>query len=373
VRALRCVVGQETLGARTWVDHVREITGRRRRSEENPHMSTPTTGREVHLVARPVGEPKPTDFAVVPAPVTAPGPGQILVRNDWVSVDPYMRGRMNDVKSYVPPFQLNAVMDGGAVGTVITSESTSVPVGATVLHGLGWREYATLDADKVRVVDTSLAPAQAYLGALGLTGLTAYAGLAEVAPVQAGDVVFVSGAAGAVGSVAGQLAKRLGASRVIGSAGGAEKCRRLVEEFGYDAAIDYRAGSVAGQLMAAAPDGIDVYFDNVGGDHLRAAISAMRTHGRIALCGAIAQYNSTSPVPGPDNLALAIGKRLTLRGFLVRDHQHLAGDYVRQAAGWLRDGTLHNEETVVDGIDHAVDAFLGLLHGANTGKMLVRL
>jgi NADPH-dependent curcumin reductase CurA len=338
-------------------------------------MSVPTTGREVHLVARPVGEPKPTDFALVAVPVTAPDPGrnQILVRNDWISVDPYMRGRMNDVKSYVPPFQLNAVMDGGAVGTVIASESASVPAGATVLHRLGWREYATLDADKVRIVDTSLAPAQAYLGALGLTGLTAYAGLKEVAPVQEGDVVFVSAAAGAVGSVAGRLAAHMGAGRVIGSAGGPEKCRRLVEEFGYDAAIDYRAGRLAEQLTAAAPDGIDVYFDNVGGEQLRVAISAMRTHGRIALCGAIAQYNATSPVPGPDNLALAIGKRLTLRGFLVGDHQHLADEYVRKAAGWLRDGSLRTEETVVEGIDHAVNAFLGMLRGANTGKMLVRL
>jgi NADPH-dependent curcumin reductase CurA len=336
-------------------------------------MSIPTTGREVHLVARPVGEPRPADFALVEAPVTAPGPGRILVRNGWLSVDPYMRGRMNDVPSYVPPFQLGAVMDGGAVGTVIASESAEVPVGATVLHRLGWREYATLDAGHARIVDTALAPAQAYLGVLGITGLTAYAGLKEIAPVREGDVVFVSGAAGAVGSIAGQLAKRLGAARVIGSAGGPEKCRRLTEEFGYDAAIDYRAGSVAGQLTEAAPDGVDVYFDNVGGDHLRAAISAMRPHGRIALCGAIAQYNATSPVPGPDNLALAIGKRLTLRGYIVGDHQHLAEEYIRQAAAWMRDGSLRTEETVVDGIDHAVDAFLGLLRGANTGKMLVRL
>ncbi|MDX6433153.1 MAG: hypothetical protein QOE54_5519 [Streptosporangiaceae bacterium] len=336
-------------------------------------MSIPRSGREVRLAARPAGEPKPSDFKMVEAPVAEPGPGEILVRNDWMSVDPYMRGRMNDVKSYVPPFQLGVPMDGGALGTVIASRSADVPEGTTVLHGLGWREYATLDARKARTVDPSLAPVQSYLGALGVTGLTAYAGLKEVAPVKDGDVVFVSGAAGAVGSVAGQLAKRLGASRVIGSAGGPEKAARLVEEFGYDAAIDYREGSLERQLAEAAPDGIDVYFDNVGGDHLRAAISAMRPHGRIALCGAIAQYNATGPVPGPDNLALAIGRRLTLRGFIVTDHAHLAGEYISQAAGWLRDGSLRTEETVVDGIENAVEAFLGMLRGANTGKMLVRL
>lgn len=330
-------------------------------------------GREVRLVARPVGEPKPSDFALVSAPVAEPGPGQVLVRNDWMSVDPYMRGRMNDVKSYVPPFQLDQPLDGGAVGTVIASESAEVPVGATVLHRLGWREYATLDASSVRVVDAERAPAQAYLGVLGMTGLTAYAGLKEIAPVKEGDVVFVSGAAGAVGMVAGQIAKRLGASRVVGSAGGPEKARRLVEDFGYDAAIDYRAGDLEGQLAKAAPEGIDVYFDNVGGDHLRAAISALRPFGRVALCGAVSQYNATAPVPGPDNLGLAIGKRLTLRGYIVSDHQHMAGEYASQAAGWLRDGSLRGEETVVDGIENAVDAFLGMLRGANIGKMLVRL
>jgi NADPH-dependent curcumin reductase CurA len=330
-------------------------------------------GREVHLVARPVGEPESGDFAVVEASVSEPDPGQILVRNDWMSVDPYMRGRMNDVKSYAPPFRLGAPMYGGAVGTVIASRSEEVPVGATVLHNLGWREYTTLGTALARTVDPSLAPAQAYLGVLGLTGLTAYAGLKEVAPVKEGDVVFVSGAAGAVGSVAGQLARRLGAATVIGSAGGPEKTARLVEDFGYDAAIDYRKGSLDHQLAEAAPDGIDVYFDNVGGDHLRAAISAMRVHGRIAMCGAIAQYNATAPVPGPDNLALAIGKRLTLRGFIVTDHAHLSEEYISQAAGWLRDGSLRTEETVVNGIENAVEAFLGLMRGANTGKMLVRL
>lgn len=332
-----------------------------------------TTSREFHLVRRPHGEPVPEDFALVETTVESPAPGRILVRNEWLSVDPYMRGRMNDVKSYVPPFALGAVMEGGAVGTVVESADESVPVGATVLHMAGWREYADVAAKSVQIVDTSIAPAQAYLGVLGTTGLTAYAGLVDIAPVKEGDVVFVSGAAGAVGSVAGQVARKLGAAKVIGSAGGAEKAKRLTDEYGFDVAIDYRLGDLEGQLKAAAPEGIDVYFDNVGGDHLRAAIARMNVGGRIALCGAISQYNVTGPVPGPDNLAMAIGKRLTLRGFIVMDHFNLVPTWIPQAAKWLRDGELRAEETVVEGVENSVDAFLGLLRGANTGKMLIKL
>ena len=331
------------------------------------------TSREVHLVARPVGEPAPTDFSVVETSVGEPGPGQVLVRNDWISVDPYMRGRMNEAKSYVPPFQLGEPMEGGAVGTVVSSGSDDVPVGESVSHMAGWREYALLPAKAVRTVDTSIAPAQAYLGALGMVGMTAYAGLTDIANVQEGDTVFVSGAAGAVGSLAGQIARQLGAERVVGSAGGPEKKRRLLEEFGFDAAIDYREGKLTRQLAEAAPDGVDVYFDNVGGDHLQAALNVMNDFGRVALCGAISSYNATEPVPGPSNLFLAVGKRLNLRGFIVSDHDHLAEEYARRAAGWLAEGKLHTEETVVDGIDNSVQAFLDMMRGANTGKMLVRL
>jgi hypothetical protein len=331
------------------------------------------TSREVHLVRRPQGEPVPADFALVEKEFGAPEPGRVLVRNDWLSVDPYMRGRMNDVKSYVPPFALGAVMDGAAVGTVVESADESVPVGATVLHSAGWREYASMPAKYATLIDTSLAPAQSYLGVLGTTGLTAYAGLTEIAPVKEGDVVFVSGAAGAVGSVAGQIARKLGAARVVGSAGGPEKVKRLTDEYGFDAAIDYRLGDLGAQLKAAAPAGIDVYFDNVGGEHLRAAIARLNQNGRVALCGAISQYNAAAPVPGPDNLALAIGKRLTLRGFIVNDHLGLAPTWIGQAARWLADGELRVDETVVDGVENAVEAFLGLLRGANTGKMLIRL
>ncbi|MEW2518171.1 NADP-dependent oxidoreductase [Actinacidiphila alni] len=329
--------------------------------------------REWHLVARPQGWPAPDDFALVETEVPEPGPGQILVRNLYLSVDPYMRGRMNDVKSYAPPYALDAPMHGGAVGRVVASAAEGVAAGDHVLHGLGWREYALVDAADAVVVDPARAPLTAYLGVLGMTGMTAYAGLLRVAAMAEGDVVFVSGAAGAVGGQVGQIARLKGASRVIGSAGSAEKVRLLVEEYGFDAAFNYKDGPVAEQLAAAAPDGIDVYFDNVGGEHLEAAIGALRVHGRAALCGAIAQYNATEPVRGPRNLGLMVGRRLTLRGFLVHDHQDLRPEFVREVGGWLRDGRLRHRETVVEGIENNLEAFLGLLRGDNTGKMIVAL
>ena len=332
------------------------------------------TSREWQLIARPVGEPKPADFRLLEAEVADPGPGQILVRNTWLSVDPYMRGRMNDVPSYIPPFQLHEPMTGGAVGVVVAAgEGSPVPVGATVSHFEGWREYALLDASQVQPLDVAMAPAQAYLGVLGVTGLTAYVGLTEIAPVNEGDVVFISGAAGAVGSVAGQIARKLGASKVIGSAGGPEKGRRLKEDFGFDVAIDYREGELAKQLKQAAPEGVDVYFDNVGGDHLDAALTRMNLFGRIALCGAISVYNEASMPPGPRNLPLAIGKSLTLRGFTIGHHTKAFPEYIGKAAGWLQDGSLHVDETVVEGIENSLNAFFGVMSGANTGKMLVRL
>lgn len=332
------------------------------------------TGREIRLAARPVGEPAPTDFALAEAAVPEPGDGQILVRNTWMSVDPYMRGRMDDVPSPVlPPFELGAPLEGAAVGEVIASRSADVPVGATVSHFLGWREYAVLDAAAATVVDTGLAPVQAYLGPLGTTGLTAYAALTDVAPVREGDVVFVSAAAGAVGSVAGQLARTLGAAKVIGSAGGPDKTTRLLADFGFDAALDHRAGPIAAQLADAAPGGIDVYLDAVGGDHLEAAIGALNVGGRAALVGAISGYNATAPVPGPANLAQIVYKQLTLRGMQVGAYLHLFPEYIAKAAGWLADGTLRTEETVFDGLDRAPAALLGNLRGANTGKTLVRL
>ncbi|MFI6443673.1 NADP-dependent oxidoreductase [Kitasatospora sp. NPDC050543] len=336
-------------------------------------QAVPTVAREWHLAARPQGWPTPADFVLVEAPVRRPGPGEILVRNAFLSVDPYMRGRMNDVKSYVPPFALGKAMDGGAVGYVVASQADGFEVGDAVLHGLGWREYATLDAEHAVKVDAAAAPLSYYLGVLGMPGLTAYAGLLEVAGLKKGDAVFVSGAAGAVGSLVGQIARLKGASRVIGSAGSAEKVAKLVDDYGFDAAFNYKDGPVREQLAEAAPEGIDVYFDNVGGDHLEAAIGALKVHGRATLCGAIAQYNDTTAPAGPRNLALAIGKRLRLQGMLVGDHAALQPQFTAEVAGWLRDGSLHYDETVVDGIERTGEAFIELLRGGNTGKMVVRL
>ncbi|MCQ4046474.1 NADP-dependent oxidoreductase [Streptantibioticus rubrisoli] len=333
----------------------------------------PTTSREWHLTARPEGWPKPTDFALREAELPALAPGQVLVRNLYMSVDPYMRGRMNDVKSYVPPFQLDQPMEGGAVGVVIASEAEGLTVGDHVLHGLGWREYAVLDAKHATTIDPDAAPLPKYLGVLGMPGLTAYAGLLRVAAFKEGDTVFVSGAAGAVGSMVGQIAKLKGAARVIGSAGSDEKVKALVEDYGFDAAFNYKNGPVAEQLKQAAPDGIDVYFDNVGGEHLEAAISSLNVHGRIVVCGMIAQYNATEPPAAPRNLALVIGKRLRIEGMLVSDHGDLKQPFIDEVGGWIRDGRMHSQETVANGIDNAVEAFLGLLRGANTGKMVVKL
>lgn len=333
----------------------------------------PTTAREIQLASRPHGRPVPENFRLAGTALPELQDGQVLVRNLFMSVDPYMRGRMNDVKSYSAPFALDAALDGGAVGEVIASRAADRQVGDVVVHSLGWRDYAVLDAGATTPARTDLAPAPAFLGALGMTGLTAYAGLLKVADFKAGEVVFVSGAAGAVGSLVGQIAKALGASRVIGSAGSPEKVARLLE-LGFDAAFNYHDAPVAGQLAAAAGDrGIDVYFDNVGGEHLEAALSALTVGGRVAMCGAISQYNSTEPTPAPRNLMQAIGKQLTLKGFLVSGYWQYMPEFVGTMSGWLADGTVRYDETIVDGLENAPQAFVDLLDGANTGKMLVRL
>jgi NADPH-dependent curcumin reductase CurA len=264
-------------------------------------------------------------------------------------------------------------MEGGAVGEVIASDAEGIAVGDHVLHGLGWREYADVPAQHAVKVDPDLAPLSAYLGVLGMTGLTAYAGLFEVASFEEGDAVFVSGAAGAVGSQVGQMAKLRGASRVIGSAGSDEKVKLLVEEYGFDAAFNYKDGSVFEQLKEAAPDGIDVYFDNVGGDHLEAAIGRLNRDGRIAICGAISVYNSTEAAPGPRNLSRLIQTRGRIEGFLVGDHYDLQPQFVQQVGAWIRSGELKYRETVVEGIENNLEAFLGVLRGDNIGKMIVKL
>jgi NADPH-dependent curcumin reductase CurA len=337
-------------------------------------MTVATRSREVQLAARPRGEPVESDFKLVTTEVADPGPGQVLVRNLVMSVDPYMRGRMDDLPSYAPPWQLNQPADGGAVGEVVASQVAELPVGCLVVHGLGWREYALVPARQAERVELVAGlSSSSYLGVLGMPGLTAYAGLFEIAGFRAGESVFVSGAAGAVGSLVGQFARLRGASRVVGSAGSAAKVRFLTEELGFDAAFDYHDGPVRELLRQVAPDGIDVYFDNVAGEHLEAAISSLSMHGRVALCGAISLYNSIERPVGPANLALAIGKRLTLRGFLVTDHAPLQPEFREVVTGWLTSGQLVVAETVVQGLDQAVPAFIGMLQGANTGKMVVRL
>jgi NADPH-dependent curcumin reductase CurA len=339
-----------------------------------------TTSREWHLIRRPQGVPVDEDFALVDVDLPDPGEGEILVRNTFLSVDPYMRGRMNDAKSYVPPFQLDEPMDGEAVGVVeqvgegaVDGNGSAIAIGETVIHRFGWRTRSVVPATTARVLDTSLAPAQAYLGVLGMPGLTAYAGLLRIGELAEGDRVFVSAAAGAVGSMVGQLAKLKGASLVVGSAGGPDKTSWLLDQAGFDAAIDYKATPIRKGLAAAAPEGIDVYFDNVGGDHLEAAITALRPYGRAALCGMISLYNATEPAPGPRNLPMIIAKRLTLRGFLVSDHVDLRPQFEAEVGQWLADGKIVWRETVVEGIDNAVNGFRDLLAGANTGKMLIRL
>ncbi|MGD0703782.1 MAG: NADP-dependent oxidoreductase [Trebonia sp.] len=333
----------------------------------------PLTTRIVTLASRPLLRPTPANFALAEQSVGELGPGQLLVRNAYMSVDPAMRGRMEPTeKHYTTNFSVGGPLDGSAVGRVVASRTDRFAAGDFVRHRLGWRDYAVLDASAATIVDPALAPLPTWLGVLGQTGFTAYVGLRRAGELHEGDVVFVSAAAGAVGSAAGQFARLLGASRVIGSAGGAEKARILVDELGFDEGIDYRAGLVQG-LAAAAPDGIDLYFDNVGGDHLVAALYALKVGGRVALCGMISTMEDASSAPGMQHLIQAVLKRLTLRGFIVRDHEDLRPEFEKQVAGWLRTGELRSRQTVVDGLENAVDAFLGLLSGANVGKMLVRL
>jgi NADPH-dependent curcumin reductase CurA len=328
--------------------------------------------REIRLASRPVGEPTDANFVLATADVGPPGEGEILVKNSLISVEPYMRGRMNDVKSYVPPFAVGEPLTGAAIGTVIASRVPSIPFGTTVLHDRGWREFAVVPAKAARVIDTSQVPAETYLGALGTTGFTAWVGLRIIAEIKEGQTIFVSGAAGAVGSMAVQLAKRAGL-RVIGSASSAEKARVVREEFGADAAFDYHDGP-AKQLRELAPDGIDVYFDNVGGEQLEAAIFATREHARIVLCGAISQYNAASPPPGPRNLAIAIGRRLRLEGFIVIDHLARFPEFVAEVAPLVAKGEIKSPTTFAEGLENAPAAFMNILRpNANVGKAVVRL
>jgi len=327
--------------------------------------------REIRLVARPRGFPDEDLFEIAEAPIPDPGEGQLLVRNAYFSVDPYMRPRMNDVRSYVAPFTLGEAMTGGAVGRVAVSRNERYAEGEWVLHGLGWREWTLSDGSGLRKVDSTSAPISTSLGVLGMPGFTAYYGFHELGRPQPGETLFVSGAAGAVGSTAGQMAKIAGC-RVLGCAGSAEKVEWL-RELGFDDAFDYRERSVRKALAEIAPDGIDIYFDNVGGDSLEAAIGALRTHGRIVACGSIARYNDVEPAPGPRNMFMVVTKRLRIQGYIISDHYDRFPEFLARAQEWVRDGRLRYRETVIDGIENAPRAFLGLLRGENIGKMLVKV
>ncbi len=326
------------------------------------------------LVSRPVGWPEASDFSYEDVLLPPLGDGEVRVANEFISVDPYMRGRMNDVKSYIPPFQLGKTMLGGAVGRVIESTSAELPVGTLVEHMKGWRDVAQGRSGEFAERDEPEGlPSSVYLGPLGVPGLTAWIGLFVIAGMEEGDGVFVSGAAGAVGTAVGQLAKLHGASRVVGSAGSREKIELITTKYGYDSAFDYKDGHIARQLAAAAPDGIDVYFDNVGGDHLEAAIYAMNDGARAAICGSISSYNEEKMPPGPRNLWMLTTKGLRLEGFTIVNYWQYAEAFAAEVGPLVASGQFEWNETIVDGIENALDAFHGLMNGRNTGKMLVRI
>ena len=326
---------------------------------------------EVHLKRRPNGMPVAEDFAFVTQDLGDPGEGEVLVQNLFISVDPYMRGRMNEGKGYAEGYKLDEVMYGGAVGRVVASRHPDFAEGAIVSSNNGWREGFLSDGRGLTGLPETRLPVSAYLGPLGGTGKTAYEGLLGAAAMQDGETVFVSGAAGAVGSIAGQIAHLRGC-RTIGSAGSAAKVA-LCREIGFDYMFDYHEGNLLNHLREGAPDGLDVYFDNVGGDHLEAALSHMKHLGRIALCGAISQYNATAPVPGPRNLSVSIGSGLNLRGFIVGMFPELREPFQEEMTGWLESDQIVWRETVLDGIQRAPEAFIGLFTGVNVGKMLVKL
>ncbi|SRR5579885_256025 len=331
------------------------------------------SNREIRLKRRPSGMPTEADFELAETPVPTPGPGQVLVRNIYMSVDPYMRGRMVDRASYIPPFQVGEVLSGGAVGQVAASNNAAFKTGDFVNNFSGWREWFTTSGGDLQKIDPRLAPIQAYLGAFGMPGLTAYAGILKVGELKDGERVFVSGAAGAVGAVVCQIAKNKGCY-VVGSAGSDEKCEWLKKNARVDATINYRtAGNLDAAVRKAFPEGIDVYFDNVGGAHLNAALGHMRMHGRIAVCGMIAQYNATELPPGPANIINVIPMRLTIRGFIVSDYMNLTPQFLADMGKWRAEGKMTWHETVVNGIENAPKAFIGLFKGENLGKMLVKV
>jgi len=326
--------------------------------------------RRVTLAARPEGEPRESDFSLDEAPVPEPGAGEVLVRSHYVSVDPYQRGRMSEARSYAAPLQLGDVVTAQAVGEVVESRDGRFSPGDVVVGQLGWQEYAVARGGTLRPFTGT--PITTALHLLGTTGLTAYFGLFDVGCPKPGETVVVSGAAGAVGSIVGQLA-RIAGCRTVGIAGGPQKVADLLDVYGYNAAIDYRSQDVAAELKAAAPDGVDVYFDNVGGPVTLAVLRRLAVGARIAVCGQISQYNDTEPTPTIPGLGFLIVYRARVEGFLVTDYAHRFPEAERRLARWLADGELTYREHIVEGIEHAPAAFMGLFRGENRGKALVKL
>ena len=338
----------------------------------------PVTSREIHLVSYPDGAPTPENFTLETAEVADPGPDQILCRTVWMSVDPYMRGRMTPgLKSYVPPFELNTALDGGAVAEVVAGEAKGLKPGDYVVGFTGaWKEYFVSSGDGLQKVDPNIAPLSAYLGVLGMPGFTAWAGVENILTPKEGEVMFVSGAAGAVGSLVCQIAKMRGCT-VIASAGSDEKCAWLKEEAGVDVALNYKnfetSDDLAKELYAHAPKGIDCYFENVGGMHLEAAITAIAPGGRIAICGLISVYNDQRRAPGPNNMANLIGRGVLVRGFLMGEYIAQMPKFYEEIAPAVASGKVKFRETVYDGLDQAPDAFSGLFRGDNMGKAVIRV
>lgn len=330
------------------------------------------TNRQWLLANRPDGAPSESDFKMAASPVPEPGEGEFVARALYLSVDPYMRGRMRDVKSYAPPAPLGEVMGGGVVGQVVASKTPVFAEGDIVQGNFGWQEYAVSDGTDVRTVDASLAPISTAVGVLGMPGMTAYFGLLEVGQPVAGETVVVSAASGAVGGVVGQVAK-INGCRAVGIAGGAEKCAYLTDVLGFDAALDYKATpDLRAALADACPDGIDVYFDNVGGATLDAVLSLINLHARIAICGMISEYNLTAPELAPRPTRALLVNRARMQGLLVHDWADRRAEGIAQMAAWIKEGKLHYKEDVVEGIENMPAAFLRLLRGENFGKQLVK-
>ena len=331
-----------------------------------------TVNRQFKLAQRPVGMVKRSDFEFVEAPVRDPDEGEILIKILFLSLDPAMRGWMNEGKSYIPPVGLGEVMRAGAAGIVVASKHPSFAVGDHVVGALGVQEYAISNGKGLTRVDPKVAPLPVYLGTLGMPGMTAYFGILEVGQLKDGETVVVSGAAGAVGQVVGQIAKIKGC-HVVGIAGGADKCRYITDELGFDAAIDYKAEDVKEALKRHCPKGIDVYFDNVGGDILDAALSRLAMHARIVICGAISQYNNTEPVKGPSNYLSLLVNRASMKGMVVFDFAARYGEAVKEMAGWMKQGKLKSREDIAEGIENFPETLLKLFKGENTGKLVLKV